>query len=90
MCIKQCLSLTLQHDTTVDSASDYGNADVEISDCGGDSESEEADTPTSSIPTQHQKSVRLQELCTKAPDTRPAPLREYRRYQPRVPAVFEK
>ncbi|KAI7960293.1 hypothetical protein MJO29_005361 [Puccinia striiformis f. sp. tritici] len=52
-------------DTTVDSASDYGNADDEISDCGGDSESEEADTPTSSIPTQHQKSVRLQELCTK-------------------------
>ncbi|KAI9622971.1 hypothetical protein H4Q26_014914 [Puccinia striiformis f. sp. tritici PST-130] len=52
-------------DTTVDSASDYGNADDEISDCGRDSESEEADTPTSSIPTQHQKSVRLQELCTK-------------------------
>ncbi|KNE99975.1 hypothetical protein PSTG_06827 [Puccinia striiformis f. sp. tritici PST-78] len=53
-------------DATVDSASDYGNADNEILDCDGELESEEAaDTSISTISAQCQKSVRLQELCNK-------------------------
>ncbi|POV96722.1 hypothetical protein PSHT_11318 [Puccinia striiformis] len=52
--------------TSVDSGSDYGNADDEISDCGEDSEAEEVEPATSTPPTTpHVRSLRLQELCNK-------------------------